>query len=473
MKPRRLTRRDLLKALGALIPAILAAACGAPTPTPMASPLPPDPPESPPPSTLCDDHDLFQPHLSSGRPVTLVRWDGCLLEALSQRHDELNSRFNEFCPQVRLDSQHGKREQDFVAACAAGAPPDLWSAGANPERLGLWARSGCLRPLDDDIDQTGFPMDRWLPGSLGAVRMDGRTWGFPLGAGMEMLWYNPRHLAEAGLDFPQDTGELWQVAEALTMRDEAGGIVRLGMRPTAGFWECMAWIGSFGGRIWDEAANEPSPDHPGVIAALEDLAAAAGRYGIENLDRWLAGPGSGQGEAQPFMSGDLSLMVDGDWYLLQIDELQPGWQPGEEYAVEAVPFAPQSKLGGEPAAALWVWPQTIAAAAREPQWAFEFLRWLASRERAIQGAVPLKELLSTTCYLEDSRVYWEPARALVRFLASGKPMICPLPVTPISAEYSELISAAVDWVVRQELTAGEAMAQVKAEALELYAPYRD
>ena len=138
---------------------------------------------------------------------------------------------------------------------------------------------------------------------------------------------------------PVECAVLWD-ADKLTKRDAAGDITNLGMKLTTWFWEHLTWICSFGGRIWDVEKNEPTPDHPGVIAALEDLAAAAKRYGIDQLDRWSASIGGQEGVQQPFMTGHLSMMIDGDWYLQQIDEMKKEWTPGVDFGVDVAPYAP-------------------------------------------------------------------------------------------------------------------------------------
>jgi ABC-type glycerol-3-phosphate transport system substrate-binding protein len=497
MDKQAVSRRSMLKGMAAIGAGSVLAACAPKTPEPVAPTAKPAEPTAAPqeptaapveptaapveptekpkltvPEGAADNHDIFVPLLSTEEPVTLSRWDSCQSESISKHYDELNIKFTEFYPNVTMDLQHAQSPENFVAACAAGTPPDVWSGGWNPERIGIWAYTGCLLPIDDYLDAVDFPRDRFIPGCWGTVEMDGKTWGIPSGVGMYMMWVNAAHLEEVGADFPKDTDELWQIADELTTRDANGDIQRLGMRLTTWFWEHMTWISSFGGRIWDDEKNEPSPDHPGVLAALNDMVDAVNRYGVETLDRWSASIGGQSGVAQPFFAGLLSMMIDGDWYLQQIDEMKPEWKPGQDYFVEAAPFAPASKLGGDPAVSLWVWPQLISKGAKEPDYAFEFLRWVCSRERAVTGAMSTRDLISTVAYLKDPRVDWESAKVVIRFLESGKKGISPLPCTPISGEYSDLIGAAVDEIIHLKITPEEAMARVKDEAMALYEEFR-
>lgn len=498
MENRKLTRRDLLKGFTAAGITVAIASCGpAATPAPTQEVAPEPTKAAEPTATTAaeptattavevatatpaaaaseaglDNHDVFRPLMSKDEKLTLSRWDSSASAAMNPFYDELNTLFTEFYPNVTMDLQHGQSPENFVAACATGTPPDIWSGGWNPERIGIWAYNGCLLQIDDFLAEVKFPKDRFLPGCWETVVMNGKTYGIPSGVGMYMLWNNPQHLKEVGAQFPKDTDELWADADKLTTRDASGNITRLGMRLTTWFWEHLTWIAAFGGRIWDVEKNEPTPDHPGVVAALQDLVAAVKRYGIDNLDRWMASVGSQQGVAQPFMSGNLSMVIDGDWYLQQFDQLHPDWKPGEQFAVDAAPFAPQSKLQGEPAVSLWVWPQMVTAGSKHPRWGFEFLRFIVSRERAIKGAMKTRDLISTKAYLEDPRVNWESAKVLVRFLKSGKQGLSPLPATPISGEYSDLIGAAVDEIFHLKITPEDGMARVKKEAADLLAKYK-
>ena len=468
----KVTRRQLLKGAAVLGTGTVLAACQQPTPVP--------PTQAPPPAATvaslptpsgdeCDNHDVFHPLLSQSEKVTLVQWDSCESETISAFYDQLASEFSEVYPNVTMVGQHAQSAENFVAACAAGTAPDMWSGGWNPERMGVWAKNGCLMAIDEFLAETDFPKDRFIPGCWDTVEMDGKTWGLPNGVGVYMLWYNPNHLKEIGTGFPKDMDELWADADKLTKRDAAGDITNLGMKLTTWFWEHLTWICSFGGRIWDVEKNEPTPDHPGVIAALEDLAAAAKRYGIDQLDRWSASIGGQEGVQQPFMTGHLSMMIDGDWYLQQIDEMKKEWTPGADFGVDVAPYAPKSKLQGEPGVSLWVWPHTISSQTKQGRWCWEYQRWSVSRERAIKGASTTRDLISTMCYLRDPRVSWESAKAIVRFIDAGKVGISPLPMTPISGEYSDLIGAAVDEVVHLKISPKDAMARVKQEAGELWA----
>ncbi len=247
------------------------------------------------PEGACDNHDIFVPLMPHDEEVTLTSWDSCESETISKRYDELANEFSEVYPNVKIEGQHAQSPENFVAACAAGTPPDLWSGGWNPERIGIWAYTGCLLPIDELMEEVDFPKDRFIPGCWETVLWDGKTWGLPNGVGIYMLWYNPNHLKEIGMEFPKDTDELWAAADELTTRDAEGNIDRLGMRLTTWFWEHLTWICAFGGEIWDLQKNEPTPDHPGVIAALEDMVAAVKRYGVETLDRWASSIGGLEG----------------------------------------------------------------------------------------------------------------------------------------------------------------------------------
>ena len=481
----RTTRREFLRGATLATAGVVLAACQQPA-QPTSAPEPTKAVEQPtavPEATTVvsqptaapegsDNHDVFRPLLSTTEAVTLSRWDSCASETISARYDALNIKVTEFYPNVTMDLQHGQSAENFVAACAAGSAPDVWSCGWNPERMGIWAKNGCLLALDDYIAEVAYPMERFVPGALDTCRMDGKHWGIPSGIGMYMLWYNPAHIKEAGGDgTPKDTDELWALAEKLTTKDDKGDIDRLGMRLTTWFMEHLTWFCSFGGRMWNDEKNEPWPDNEGTVAAIEDLLAWANMLGVDNLDRWAASIGGQQGVAQPFMSDKLSMFIDGDWYLQQIDELHPEWKPGVEFGVDAAPFAPAAKQKGEPAVSLWIWPQAVSGTSKQPRWGFEFMRWRTSREISIEGAKSTRDLISTVAYLDDPRVDWESAKVILRFLASGKKGVS-VPMTPVTGEYQDKMGAAVDEIIHGKATVSEALARVKAEVGELMAKYK-
>ena len=126
------------------------------------------------------------------------------------------------------------------------------------------------------------------------------------GYGRASLWMRPAIFEEIGQSAsatPADTDELWEWAREMTKFDDSGDITQLGMNLPSWTWEYFTWIANFGGVLWDATANEPTPEHPGVLAALADLVTQVDFYGVDTLERWSAGMGSQSGAQDPWLAG--------------------------------------------------------------------------------------------------------------------------------------------------------------------------
>jgi ABC-type glycerol-3-phosphate transport system substrate-binding protein len=264
---------------------------------------------------------------------------------------------------------------------------------------------------------------------------------------------------------PADTDELWQWAHELTTQDATGGIERLGMALPNWLWEHLGWMVNFGGELWDAEAEEPTPDHPGVLAALTDLVEQVEYWGVEALDTWSNGIGAQSGAQDPWLAGKLTMKVDGDWAGQSALEFFPDWEFGIDYGAAAPPPAPASKSAGDSAVCFWSWPWVIPSGTTRPDWSWEVLRFFLSTEYQVKVHAKFKEILVRKSMIDDERLWW-PATVVVRdLIKSGRKLTSVMPMNPVASEYLTLLDAAVDGVLHLAETPEEAMARVKEEVL--------
>jgi multiple sugar transport system substrate-binding protein len=469
METRHLSRRDALKWAAAATAGGALATIGpeAPSVPPVAaqeaSPTPYPEVQVP----TGDELEGFVPLLTD-EPITLEYWWGNQYEPAIDFTNQIIARFSNPYPSVVVNPVAGQNCDAFVTAAAAGTPPDLFHTWDCPERMGRFAERGLIIPLDDYIAQSNFDIDDYGLGIMDVCRMDGKIWGMVDSGGLYLLWTRPPLLAEAGKPadtMPADTDELWAWAEAVTTRDSSGAIERLGFAPPAFVWEWFAWISNFGGELWDTEADQPTPDHPGVLAALNDVVAQVNKYGADNLTRWTASMASQTGTPPPFFTDKQVMMLDGDWRGQVIFDSGLPWVLGVDYNVGALPPAPAAKLQGESKITLWAWPWVIPAGTQHPEWSWELLRFMLSPEYEINVHAKFKELVVRKSMLGDSRL-WYPTVTIAEEIINGpRPLTSVLPMIPVGAEYSTLLSEAFDNVVNLRETPEAAMARVKEETL--------
>ena len=462
-----LSRRDALKLFGAGAAGALLASCkGAPA-TPTITPAPTHTAEVqlPTAQTL----EGFKPLMSNPpEKVKLLYWWGNNYEPAMNFTHEIIKRFSLAYPNVEVEPVGGQNCDAFVTAAAAGTPPDLFHTWDCVERMGNWASREMIIPLDNYITASNLNMTDFVPGIMDTCKMDGKTWGLVDSAGVFLLWGRPQQFTEIGKtvnDVPKDSDELWDWANKLTTKDADGNINRLGMVLPTWNWPRMSWQVNFGAELWDTAKNEPTPDHPGSIAALNDLVAQVNLRGVEALDKWSTSIGSQGGEQNPWLAGNLTFQVEGDWNGQQIFDFFPNWEFGKDYIAMAPPPPPASKQKGESAVAFWSWPWVIPSKTKTPDWSWELLRFFDSPEYQLNVHSKFKEIVVRKSMMADKREWWPAAKVALDIVNGGRKLTTIIPMIPVAGEYINLLSEAFDKVLHLTETPEEAMARVKAETI--------
>jgi len=183
------------------------------------------------------------------------------------------------------------------------------------ERIGGWARSGVIRPLDDLVDAAVIDP---LPANLvESARFDGQLYGLPLATKTTALFYNPSLLDELGGDVPTTTDEMLALAEAF--HDPDAGRYGL-VYPLTDFYYHSAWWFGFGGDIETEDGT-PSLDHPGGAASI------AFADELQNV-RQLVPRDADYGVTKDlFTSGRALFAINGPWFVGELGEMDFGVTP--------------------------------------------------------------------------------------------------------------------------------------------------
>lgn len=152
-------------------------------------------------------------------------------------------------------------------------PPDSFQVHMGAELLDTWVKSGFMEPISEVYDTSG--LEAALPKQLlSYLEQDGKYYAVPLNVHRaNVLWYNQKVLADAGLEPPETWAEFFEAAETL----KAKGITPLALGDN-GIWATtqifetilLAELGPKDYRgLWD---GSTSWDSPGVTKALETMA---------------------------------------------------------------------------------------------------------------------------------------------------------------------------------------------------------
>jgi len=351
----------------------------------------------------------------------------------------------------------------FLLAVAGGDPPDCM-AQWNPV-IPMWADSKLLVRLNTlmtpaewaDFQTNTYPIAR----KIGMYKGD--LYGVTTGLNLWACYYRLDHLEAAGLDpndFPKTLEELVDVwAPKLHRRDENGSLVRMGFMPKG--WSL--YVPGFGGGFWNWAKpSDLTIDTPENLRALRYLVEQRERLGFDNVLRFEAGLQSGFGIDWPFISGQYSILLDGQWRVEQLARHAP------EVRYGTAPVPPPA--GGK---ANYGWSNgnfmIIPKGARCPAGAWAFIKFwsgLAEPARAAEfytwgGWLPLSDKIAAApAYRQYVRKHPQ-FQTFLDILPSEN--VHPTPPVPFQDYLADRIKQADETAMRGTLTPEETIRRLVRE----------
>ena len=199
--------------------------------------------------------------------------------------------------------------QAYANKITSGVPrgngPDVFLFAQ--ERIGGWANSGILAPIDPVYDAL---QDQIAPNLWNACRFDGSLYGVPLSTKTTALFYRTDRLEELGAAPPETTDEL--LALAIQFTDADAG--RFGLvYPMADFYFHSGWFFGFGGELENEA-GEPSLAGEGHVRSLAFVDRLQNELGIIPRD-------ADYGVSKDlFVAGDALFAINGPWFVGELGD---------------------------------------------------------------------------------------------------------------------------------------------------------
>ncbi len=236
--------------------------------------------------------------------VTVEWWVAWANPTLTKAAQEFNCAHPDIRVKITLYPYVGEdRQGKLLAATVGKSAPDL--VLSYDDVLAKWASQGMIEPLDDALPMTGSKPEDFVPEAWDSVQWQGHTYGIPVDWDPDnLLWYNKKVFAEAGLD-PNRAPATWAEFEEYVRkidRIENGKIERLGFVPWSG-WEFndIALGHLFDAGLESGSERRVSLNTPGMRKVLEWELALSRRYGgapkVNSFTYVSNATGSGRGPA--------------------------------------------------------------------------------------------------------------------------------------------------------------------------------
>jgi multiple sugar transport system substrate-binding protein len=326
--------------------------------------------------------------------------------------------------------------------------------------VGAWASKGILEPLDDYIKNDNVDTSDFVPAAMQQMTYNGHIYSLPIAVHDFELLYNKSEFAAAGISAPPKTmEELASDIAKLTKVDSNGDITQLGLgNPDTG--TTITTLGYAFGGAWDGPNGKtPSPQNPGNIAALKFYEEnIVDKYGADKVQKFTAGWGQYMSAQDPFYTGKVAMVIDGEWQPVNIPKTAPSLNWG--VANIPVPAADPNLTGTTQLTASTLF---IPANAKHKKEAFEFMKYLTGDKGMAQFTKALGNLPARTS-LVDSSTYASIPQFSVWLQNLKSPNVHALASRPYSQQYATDLADAFKSVLDGSASPQTAMASVAGKA---------
>ncbi|MBE3145073.1 MAG: extracellular solute-binding protein [Planctomycetes bacterium] len=296
------SRRDFLKTSALLSAGAVLAACG-----PVATPQPPagatEAPKANPPA-VGKKKIVFSAYTWSNFEAKMTAiLDGWAKDA-----------------NVEYEGQYVPQTIDYWAKIqtqvASGTPPDVGMSDYG--RLVSYAKNGTLLDITNYVMSSKFPLDtmfpgataqyRWAKGDFDSGGKGGNYYGLPSDAQSMIFAYNKKMFDDAGVTYPTDDwtwDDMLSAAKKITKADAN----KWGMQVID---QSILFKGNF---VWAAGGALHTPDFSkSMLADPKTIEAYKWDWDLIYTHKVAPPPGMA-GQQNPFMSGQVAMIVDGVWWV--------------------------------------------------------------------------------------------------------------------------------------------------------------
>lgn len=277
--------------------------------------------------------------LSFGSKTEITVW-GLPITPDEKGNDLLVRQFERENPDIQVKllgmGAGAMNPQKLMTAIVGGAPPDV----IQQDRFTIsdWASRGAFRALDDliardrDSDPRCPTADQYYPAAWNEAIYDGKQYGIPIGADDRVLYYNQEvfeerasELRKAGLDPtrpPRTWSETLAYSKVLTEFNSDGSVKRAGFIPNEGNSWLYLYAFQNNAEFMSADGRNCTLNNPAAIEALEFMRAGYEVLGgYENALKFKSGLRAGEND--PFATGQIAMVINGDWKIADYARYSP------------------------------------------------------------------------------------------------------------------------------------------------------
>ena len=377
---------------------------------------------------------------ASGEATEIVFWhamgggQGEALEKLVKQFEEENPNIK-----VNLQNQGNYGDLNQILVATMQSPQDLPTiTQAYPDWMLQFQSADLVADLTDMVNgENGIEdYEDILPGVREEIETDGKIMGLPFNKSTEVFWYNKTLFDELGLEVPTTYEELEEVSKKIKEEKDIPGV---------GFDSLPNYYATY--------------MHNNGLEMDQDLD-LAGDKSVEAVDYYQKGIKEGYfriAGTDQYMSGPFANEQVGAYIGSNAGEVyvKDGVEGKFEYA--AAPYPAESSV--QQGTNIYMFEN---ASDEQKKAAFEFLKFLVSKESQIQFALDTGYMPARTSAVEDSK-YKDSDSAIAKILADATKNLYSRPLAPGSQQAYNDIGSTLEQILSNP------DADIKSE-LEAFAP---
>lgn len=414
--------------------------------------------------------------IAEGRTV-IVYWDRLFGHEHRMRKD-LIDEFNQSQSEVfvrALPIGYYQAMEKILTSTAGGSPPDICSLDSS--LMQQLAPQGVLSPIEDFLaEEPALRQENYYPHCWNNSVLDGHVWGVPTSADVYILLWNKNLFRKAGLDPerpPRTTQELQEFSAKLTKIEDNGQITQMGFLPWVPWDLTHLWCAVFGAKTYNPATDRfVLAEDPGFVNGIEFQrsfvqepgAAAQLPWAVEGerAQGFFKGLGEYQSTNNPFYTGRVAMITEGEWQVTFV----PKYAPGLDWGVAPLPEAPGvGPVGYSPVTMV----DCIPATSKHKDAAKKFLRWFYSPRKDGRPSP-----VSDFCFAVHNIPTRVAEAQQERFVGNPKfkmfidqmtaPKVVTFPVTSSTQFMLDQCERQRERAVFREITSQEAAANIEADS---------
>jgi len=300
--------------------------------------------------------------------------------------------------------------EKLLTSIAAGTPPD--TAEFDRFIVASWAAKGSLEDLSDMAKSAGVAADQYFKFSWDEASYKGKLFAMPFDTDTRGIYINNAYVKEVGLDItkpPKTIAELDSWAEKLTKKD-GRKFVRWGYSPAFRQSFHFAVGLQFDGSFYDMEKDVCTANEPRVVEAFTWMKTYADKYNIEDMEAFQSAFGTQIND--PFMSGQISMISDGDWQLATIKRFKP------DLDFTVIPMPGKT---GEASCMAGGWSQVLPKGTKHKTEGFAWLSYYAGKEGQRSWNLDTMHIPTNIEASKDPGFRADPKHAMfMDFLQKGK-----------------------------------------------------